>query len=150
MASSRSWTPSGEAISLRDAMNRLMEDAVLQAPRTTAEAGGHRPPFDLYETPDGFILRAWLPGVPPDRLDLTFEKGTLSLQAPMAEEPVPGQGVTWHRRELGRGRWVLSLGLPADLDPQRADATLEHGVLTLRLPKAETARPRTIQVRTGT
>jgi HSP20 family protein len=147
MSASRSWSPLGEMVSLREAMDRLMQEAVLRTP--AADPGVRRPPVDVYETAQEFVLRAWLPGTRPDQLDITVEKGTLTVQAPIIDAAPSDASVTWHRRELGQGRWALTLTLPADLDPERADAVLEHGVLTLRLPKAEAARPRSIQVRTA-
>ena len=149
MTSYRYWRPGDEPAGLRQAMDRLMEDAYVRAPQgqPAAAAAVRRPPFDVYETPHEFVLRAWLPGARPDQLDLTFERGRLTLQAPIAEHQAPERQVMWHHRELSSGRWALSLELSADIDPAQADAALEHGVLTLRLPKAETTRPRSIQVR---
>ena len=148
MTSYRYWRPGEEPMGLRQAMDRLMESAYVPPPQEQpATAGVRRPPFDVYETPHEFVLVAWLPGARPDQLDLTFERGRLTLQAPIAEHQPPEQQVLWHHRELSAGRWALSLELTTDIDPAQADAALEHGVLTLHLPKAEAARPRSIQVR---
>jgi HSP20 family protein len=139
----RAWGPVINAIGLQN----TLDDMLYGTHRDPASAS-RRPAFDLYETAEEFVLRAWLPGVGPDDLEITFDKGVLTLKAPITAPDVPAEKVTWHRRELGQGRWELSFRLPRDLDAERADASYEQGVLTLRLPKVEASRPRPIQVRT--
>jgi HSP20 family protein len=124
------------------ALQRMMDGA------PAAPAGTRSPSYDLYETPQEFVLRAWLPGIDPAALDITFDRGVLRVKAATPATETPDEKVTWHHRELAQASWTLAFRLPRELDAEQADASYEQGVLTLRLPKAESAKPRTIQVRT--
>jgi HSP20 family protein len=142
MTTLRAWSPALTAVSVHRALDRLSDGAGETA------FGTRRPAYDLYETPQEFVVRAWLPGITPNELDITFERGVLTIMASAPAPETPTEGVIWHHRELSQTNWKLAFRLPRDLYAEAADATYEHGVLTLRLPKAESAKPRTIHVRT--
>jgi HSP20 family protein len=74
---------------------------------------------------------------------------TLSGRAPNVASSEEAKDATWYLHELQYGAFQRSITLPIEVDPARADATFELGILRLRLPKAETARPRQIKVRVG-
>jgi HSP20 family protein len=137
----RVWGPTISAITLPRTADRLADGE-------TTQAGARRPFYDLYETPAEFVLRAWMPGIDPAGMDVTFERGVLQVSAAAAATETPAEGTVWYRRELPSTGWKLAFRLPRELDAAQADAAYENGVLTLRLPKAESARPQTIQVRT--
>jgi HSP20 family protein len=147
------WDPFEEALSLRDAVNRLMEQAVLQ-PAT--DAGARTPggrialPLDVSESPTAYRVTASLPGVKPEDVTIQFQQGMLAISGEVQEDALPEHGQEephhYHIRERGHGRFYRALTLPTAIDADKARATFEHGVLTLLLPKAEAATPRRIPV----
>lgn len=92
-------------------------------------------------------IRAELPGVRPEDIAIGCEQRTITLSGERKPEHPEGGG--YHRRERAAGKFSRSIRLPADLDPSHAAATFRHGVLTLRIPRAEAAKPRQIAVQTA-
>jgi len=135
-------------LSLRDAMQRLVDDSVVPfAGARPAGATAPTLPIDLYGTDDHYTLRAALPGVLPDNVDITYHNGTLALRAAVPPQPVPqGEPVTWYRRQLWSGTLSAAIELPEPIDAERAESDFVNGVLTLTLPKAAGARPKRIAI----
>lgn len=104
--------------------------------RATRESLLITPALDVYQSEAGALVAIDLPGVPTNGLDLSIEKDRLTVTAKRA---TARYDVTYAR----------TLVLPREVDGARIDATLENGVLTLTLPRLESARPRQIQVKTG-
>src|SRR5262249_61337601 len=90
------------------------------------------------------VVRAELPCVEPEQLSVTVERRRLTLSGERTPES-PENGL-YHRRERPWGKFSRALELPADLDVDRAEATFRNGVMTLRIPRAEAAKPRQITV----
>jgi HSP20 family protein len=134
-------------VSLRDAVDRLFEESVVSPERLMNWRGsGVRPmPLEIYETPEELVVRALTPGVSPDQLEVNYQQGTLTLRA-RTETPSAHDDWTWHMREFGYGEMVRTISLPREIDADRAEASFEHGILTLHLPKAEEAKPRQIPI----
>ena len=142
------WNPFlRDFVSLRDAVDRLFEESFVSPDRLTSWRGtGTRPmPLEIYETADELVVRALTPGVSPDQLDIQYQQGTLTLRA-RTETPAAHDDWAWHVREFGYGEMVRTVSLPREIDADRAEASFEHGVLMLRLPKAEEAKPRQIPI----
>lgn len=105
-------------------------------------------PIDVYETNDELVVQAFLPGAEPKDVSVNMERGTLTIQAHVGGQ-LPEEAekqARWHLREIWRGDVTRALTLPGALDAEKATAEFRHGVLTLRIPKAETAKPRQIPV----
>ena len=141
------WDPLREMVSLRDAFNTLLQDSFVRPGGADGAANGAPMtlPLDISETPEAFEVHASLPGVAPDDVQVTIHGDTLTIQAEVKGR-TDREGQTWHLRErrAGVSRRTVTLGVPVDAD--RASADHEHGVLTLTLPKADSARPRQIKV----
>jgi HSP20 family protein len=106
------------------------------------------PPVNVLEDGDGVTVVAEAPGVRPE--DLTIEVEADSLRLTMKRpEPEGVKDEQFHRRERATGEFTRELKLPAGLDADKIEAQLTNGMLTVRLPKAEAARPRTITVTAG-
>lgn len=141
------WEP-GAGIALRDAINQLFEDSFVR-PFNGSEgrSGSLYLPLDVYETAETFVVKAYLPGVSADKVDITAQQNTVTIRA---EQPSEQQeGVQYHLRERPSGTWVRSFDLPTAIDGQHIDAKLQDGVLVLTLPKAPEARPRKVRIQTA-
>ena len=139
-------TPFGDLLSLRQAMDRLFEESLVN-PRTWQFGEGQLVPVDVYATSSDVVVEAILPGVKPEGVDITVEGNTLSI-AGDTSSMIPGRdGLLL--QEIRRGRFVRTLALPTGLEPDKATATFEDGILTLRIPKAEQVKPRQIKITTG-
>ena len=103
-------------------------------------------PVDVKEEQDDYLIEAFLPGVIADDLDIRIVNETVTIQGEIFEKE--GDQAHYLMRERPSGRFSRVLTLPDELDAQQAEADLSNGVLTLRVPKAEQARPRTIKVKT--
>ena len=90
-------------------------------------------------------VEASLPGFKPEDVEVTVENGTLSIQARSEAETREGQGESLVT-EIRRGSVSRTISLPAGLEPDKATATFEHGILKLRIPKAEAVKPRQIRI----
>jgi HSP20 family protein len=139
-------SPFGELLSLRQAMDRLFEDSFVRP-----HAWGSNPlegstlPLDVSSTADELVVEAALPGVKPDEVDITIENGTLTIRGQTASERREGEG-DYLVQEIRRGEFSRSVTLPSGLEPDKATASFDNGVLTLRVPKAEQVKPRQIRI----
>jgi HSP20 family protein len=137
-------SPFGELMSLRSAMDRLFEDSFVRRPLAGLD-GGLQLPLDVTRTADALVVEAALPGISPDDVEITVEDGTLAIRGEYREERNEGEAETLVA-EIRRGSVSRAVSLPTGLEPDKATATFENGVLTLRIPKAESVKPRRIQI----
>jgi HSP20 family protein len=140
------FTPMTDFVSLREAMDRLFEDSFIRPAQWTGLAAGQiSVPVDLWETNDSYHLRADLPGLAPEAIDINVTADTVAIAgetSPQAD--VANEG--WLRQERRIGKFQRAFTLPVQIDPDKVQARFEHGVLTLDLPKADQVKPRTIKV----
>ena len=125
---------------LQDEVNRLFQTAA--PPRT-----GGFPAINVYAHQDGVVIMAELPGVKQDDLEITVHRDTVTLRGERQDQP-EGAGA-YHRRERGRGQFVRTFDLPFQVDPERVEAKLVDGVLTLTLQRSEADKPKRIRVSAG-
>jgi HSP20 family protein len=140
------FTPMTDFVSLREAMDRLFEDSFIRpTPWAGLAAGQISVPVDLWETNDAYHLRADLPGIAPDAIDINVTADTVAIAG---ESTPPGDTANdgWLRQERRIGKFQRAFTLPVQIDPDKVRASFEHGVLTLDLPKADQVKPRTIKV----
>jgi HSP20 family protein len=140
------WDPFREAVSLRDAMNSLFQESFVRPGGGLSSPGGAALlPLDITETEDAFVVKASLPGVTPDDVQITVQGDTLTISGESkAEEEKKGEH--WHLRERRVGSFQRSVTLSTPVNSEQAQADYEHGVLTLTLPKSEAAKPRQIKI----
>jgi len=139
------WDPFREAISLRDAMNSLLQESFVRPGGMQGQSGHSTLPLDVTENENGFVVKASLPGVKPEDVEITVHGDTLTIRAETkAEEEKKGEH--WHLRERRYGSFQRSVALATPVNSDQAQAHYEHGVLTLTLPKSEAAKPRQIKV----
>lgn len=106
-----------------------------------------RPAVNVWETDDAVHVELETPGVKSDQADVSVvgNELTIKIERPVIEE----EHVTVHRRERPAGSFIRVLRMPVDVDADRVEARMHHGVLNIRLSKVEAARPRKIQVETA-
>ena len=103
------------------------------------------PPVDVIEDAGGITLRADLPGVPKDKLHLQVEAGTLTIEGELGIATPEGMEASY--AEVGVARYRRVFTLSKELEPGKVTAELRNGVLNLRIPKAEHAQPRRIEIK---
>ena len=140
-------TPLRDFMSLRDAMDRFFDDRwVSPGPWLTwAGAGTQSLPIDIYETPDDIIVRALVPGVESQDIDIQYQGGVLTLRTRVEPYELE-QGATGIVTEISAGQAIRQVSLPRTVQVEQATTNIENGVLTLRLPKTADAKPKQIKV----
>jgi HSP20 family protein len=104
------------------------------------------PRINLREDGEHLYVEALLPGVDPDKIDMNVLGNTLTLSGERLPADAGGNGRTWHRRERGTGRFLRTVELPVEIDPEQVRAEYRNGLLCVTLPKAETAKPKKISI----
>ena len=150
MTMTRRPSPFGELLTLRQAMDRLFEDSFVR-PTTTGRGWtfgeGASLPLDISRDANALHVEAALPGVKPEDVEITVENGTLTIAAESRDERTEKdeQGEVLVQ-EIRRGSVSRSITLPTGLEPEKANATFDNGVLRLDIPIAETVKPRQIRI----
>jgi HSP20 family protein len=143
MANITRYNPFSEAVSLRDAMDRLFEDSVI-SPRLAGTLSGRGVAANLYETAEGFTLQLPIPGIKAEDVEITIQQDVVNLKWETKVQFPEGAHVHWNGFQAGK--YQQSITLPAPINSERVEARYEDGILTLQLPKAEHAKARTIKV----
>ena len=137
------WNPFREMLAFREAMDRMFDESFLRAALPTGRGASF--PIDLAETDQGFMLRASLPGVKPEDVQITIHGDTLNIRGESKTEEERKEQ-NWIIHEQRSGAFHRTVTLPAPVNPDQAEARFHDGILELTLPKAEQARPRQIKV----
>jgi len=132
---------------LQRQMNRLFEEFFGEAGAPSFwDRGTGAFPIDLAESPGEYLLTAEIPGIDPKEIEVSVTGNTLTLKGEKKVEPTPkAKGVL--RAERTFGAFQRMVALPGDVDPGATQASAKDGVLTIRLPKREEARPKSIEVK---
>lgn len=139
------WEPWRDVISLRDAMERLIQENFARPAGSILPAMRGAVPLDVIEKGDAFEVRASLPGIDPNDVRITVQGETLTIRGQTTGEQERRED-NWILRERRSGSFYRSVTLPAPLDADKATARFEQGVLSLVIPKAETAKAKEIPV----
>jgi len=141
------WDPFRDLISLREAMDRLFEESFVRpSGRRLALAEGGALAVDMYETDDDVVVKTALPGIDPDDVNVSITGNTLTIKGETkVQEEVEEENYVYRERRFGA--YSRSLTLPAAVETDGAEAEYENGVLTLRIPKVEEAKPKAIEVK---
>jgi HSP20 family protein len=138
-------SPFGEMLTLRQAMDRLMDDDFRPSRWLSGGLDGPALPLDVTTTTDALTIEAALPGIKPEDVDITVENGTVTISGRTADERKADEG-SYVVQEIRRGSFSRSVTLPNGLEPDKANATFENGILHLEIPKAEQVKPRQIKI----
>jgi HSP20 family protein len=132
---SLAWPTFGRLANLQDELDRLFESP-LQA---------WAPALDVHEDKDGFTIRAELPGMKREDIEVSIQDGALIISGERKSED-PKEGTEVHRQERFYGRFSRALTLPTAVSGDKVKASYKDGILTVTLPKAEDAKPKQIAV----
>ncbi len=138
------WDPFLEMERLQRRMSRLFEEAY--GPGLAPWRPGVYPLVNLSEDKDHLYVRAELPGIKAEGLEITVHEGNLILRGER-QIPTEEKQVNYHRRERESGFFRRIVALPARLQPEKVEASCKDGILTIKLAKPEEVKPRKIQVK---
>lgn len=145
MTIARRPSPYGELMTLRQAMDRLFDDDYRPFRWMSGGLDGPALPLDVTTSEDAVTIEAALPGIKPEDVDITVENGTVRISGKTADERKAEEG-SYVLQEIRRGSFSRTVSLPNGLEPDKASATFEHGILRLEIPKAEQLKPRQIKI----
>jgi HSP20 family protein len=139
------WEPLRELTSLQSEMNRLF-GSYFDAPAAGSDTRYRwMPAMDLIETQDAFVLRADLPGLGQDDVEIEFQDNVLTLSGERKADR-EGNGEGYYRIERATGSFSRSLTLPEGVNPEAVQATFDRGVLEVKIPKPESRKPHRVQI----
>lgn len=148
MSNLTKWDPFRGARRMQNMMSRMMGDAFLGRPWFDALDDG-LVSVDVYETDENVVVKADMPGLSPDDIDLSVSGDTLSIRGESSEEreEKSEEGVQYFMRERSYRSFSRSIHLPAEVDADNAEAAYENGTLKLTLPKVEQVKAKTISIK---
>jgi HSP20 family protein len=147
MSNLNRWDPFQDMLTLREAMNQLLEESFVR-PANGRSGQGFVPALDLSETAEGYLVEAALPGLKPEDVDITVENNVLTIKGETRQEGEDTKR-NFHRIERRFGSFQRSIALPTTVKADAIQASLENGILRLEIPKAEEVKPRKISVNVG-
>ena len=146
MAALTRWDPYRELATMRSMMDRLMDEDAFRLQRQGERSNEFGLALDVAEKNDAYIVKASVPGVAPEDVEVTLSDNVLTIKGEMKEDKEIKEE-TYHVRERRFGQFVRSVTLPMPVNADKIEAINENGVLTLTLPKAESTKPKRIEVR---
>lgn len=139
------WDPWRELNHIREVMNQAFGEVPVARGEEGMLAPAWMPPVDVYETPEAIVLKAELPGIQKEDVDIQVERNVLTLKGERkAEREVKEEN--YYRLERQTGTFYRSFSLPHSVQADRIEASMRDGVLEVRLPKAEEAKPKKVKV----
>lgn len=144
MANVVRWDPIREMMQLRRSMDRIMDESLGNGSNWD-EPMRWALPVDVVESEDAYFVKASLPGVKPDDINITYDNHILTLSTEIQAEEEKKEE-RYLLRERRYGSFTRSITLPNQVDASKIEASYDDGVLTLTLPKAEEMKPRRIQI----
>src|ERR1041385_2269403 len=139
------WPGFGRLSNLRDELDRLFESPFAELANASQLLSGWRPALDVHEDKDNFVVKAELPGMKREEIDISLHDGTLSIAGERKGEEKFKDAET-NRTERFVGRFQRTLTLPTPVAADKVKAEYRDGVLTVTLPKTEEAKPKRIDV----
>jgi len=144
------WEPFREMTTLSRAMDRMfdrfVDEAYSEMPPLWEQGNGYSLAVDVAEKEHEYVVKASVPGINPEEIEITLNDHVLTIKGETKEEQAHEAG-NYHLRERRFGSFLRRIALPSDIDAEKIEATNEHGVLTLTLPKAAAVKPKRIEVK---
>ena len=140
------WDPFREMMAWRSALERVFDDSLTMS--RTWDQGSWELALDVAEEEDAFVVKASIPGIKPEDMDISLTDNLLTIKGETKVEQ-EFEKAQYHVRERRFGSFQRSVALPTAVNANAVDASYENGVLTLRVPKADEVKPHKISIRRG-
>ena len=140
------WEPARELMTLREAMDRLFDDAFTRPLSIRDGWSMSAPAIDMYQTDNEVVVEASIPGLRTEDVQINITGDVLTLKGEMKQEE-ERKDKAWHIREHRFGSFERSVALPTAVKADKAEAVFENGILTITLPKADEVKPKTINIK---
>jgi HSP20 family protein len=140
------WEPAREMMTLREAMDRLFDDAFTRPLSVRDGWSLATPAIDMFQTDNEVVVRASIPGIKADEVQINVTGDVLTLKGEVKQEE-ERKDRAWHIREQRFDSFERSVALPTAVKSDQAEAVFENGILTVTLPKADEVKPRTINIK---
>jgi HSP20 family protein len=141
------WDPVRDMVNMRETMDRLFE-SMFDGQQVGRQIGQWGLPLDVVENEDEFVVKASIPGINPDDLEITFTDHNLTIKGEIKDDRNVEES-RYHLRERRFGRFERRLYLPTEVNADQIEASYDAGVLSLRLPKSEEVKPKRISIKSG-
>ena len=145
----QTWNPFQEFESLLERYSKNAGGNLTKQFNTDLSFADWSPSVDIEEKEDKYLIKADLPGVAKDDIEVKLENGVLSIRGEKHSESESGEGSKHHRRERFHGSFARSFTLPDAVKIEDIDASYRDGVLSLTIPKAENVKPKTVDIKVG-
>jgi HSP20 family protein len=141
------WNPQRDLMQMREEMDRMFNQFLRrgEGEEATLAQGLWAPPVDIYETDDAFMLKAELPGFSKEDVNLEIHENRLIIRGERKRETEAKED-QYHRLERAYGRFERAFWLPTTVDAEHIQASFKNGILEMRLPKSEKAKPKQIPI----
>jgi len=133
-------------MTLREAMDRLFDDAFTRPLSIRDGWSMATPAIDMYQTDNDVVVKASLPGIKAEEVQINVTGDILTLKGEVKQEE-DRNARAWHIRQQRFGSFERSVVLPTDVKSDKAEAVFENGILTVTLPKADEVKPKTINIK---
>ncbi len=143
------WDPFRDMMTIREAMDRWLQQSLSGTGQLLSTLRPDSIPIDVIERDDSFEVRASVPGVKPEDVEVTVQGERVSVRAEMRSDADQQRGENWLMREHRYGLLQRTVTLPTPVSSENAEARMEHGILSLKLPKLQGAQARRIAVSTS-
>jgi HSP20 family protein len=143
----RRWDPFREMMVLRNPVDRVVDSELALAPESW-KSFNWSVALDVVESEDEYLVKASVPGINPEELEITFEDNRLTIKGEVKEESEVNEA-RYHLRERRFGSFSRSIKMPSGIDSDKIEANYEKGVLELHLPKVEEVKPKKIAIKTS-
>ena len=140
------WEPFREMANLSRMMDRFFDEPFGEMPVVWRRGDGYTLALDVAEQEDKYIVKASVPGIKPEDVEITLTDNVLTIKGETKDEQERKEE-NYHLRERRFGSFMRSIALPNSVDADKIEAVNEHGVLTLTLPKATAVKPKRIEVK---
>jgi HSP20 family protein len=147
MATLTRWDPFREMATLRRTMDRFFDEPLFETALRWPREEAFSLALDVAEKDDSYIVKASVPGVNPEDIEVTLTDNVLTIKGETKEDKEVKEE-NYHLRERHYGSFMRSITLPMAVNVDKIDAVNEHGVLTLTIPKSEAVKPKKIAVKT--
>lgn len=140
------WEPARELMTLREAMDRLFDDAFTRPLSVRDGWSMSSPAIDMYQTENEVVVKASIPGIRAEEVQINITGDVLTLRGELKQEEERKEKA-WHIREHRLGSFERSVALPTAVKTDKAEAVFDNGILTITLPKADEVKPKTINIK---